>query len=337
MRNTYKIFLGFLLALVIVCLSLFWYIQYNLTPIQKKAVDFVIQENETIHEVANKLQNLGVIRNAKIFILYVRQQKMDRLIKAGEYHIEPIQSISQLITYLKNGQEKLIKYTIPEGYRIKKIAQTLAKQGIVNEKRFVELASHLGNTFEFRYKNQIKNGNLEGFLFPNTYLIARPTEEKIIEQMLGEFEKEVDETVLQNRKATKLTLHQLITLASVIEKEAQVSSERKTIASVFYNRMEIGMPLQSCATVEYALSQNGTEKEGYVLSLEELKIDSPFNTYKYAGLPPEPICNPGLSSILAALNPSKTDYFYFAAKGDGTHAFAKTLDEHNNNVAKYIH
>jgi UPF0755 protein len=327
------------LALVLIfflLLSSLGYVQYLLKPIQQKAVDFVIQENQSIREVASELQNKGIIRNATAFILYLRALKLDTDIKAGDYHLEPVQSIQQLINALQKGQEKLIKYTIPEDYRIQKIAQKLAKEGLVNETRFLDLASKKGGSFPFIYADQIKDGNLEGFLFPNTYLISQPTEEKIIEQMLGEFEKEVTATVLQNISKTKLTLRQIITLASVIEKEAQVKAEQPIIASVFYNRMAIDMPLQSCATVEFALYQKGIFKDSYVLSLEELKTDSPYNTYMFPGLPPGPICNPGIDAILAAINPAKTDYYYFAAKGDGSHAFGRTLEEHNNNVEKYI-
>jgi UPF0755 protein len=332
-----KLLISLVIALIIVAFSSFGFIQYYLQPIQQKAVDFVIQENQSIREVARELQKKGVIRNATAFVLYLRAQKLDTGIKAGDYHIEPVKSIKQLISYLQQGQEKLIKYTIPEDYRIQKIAQKLAKQGLVNEERFIELATKKGNTFAFQYADQVKDGNLEGFLFPNTYLISKPTEEKIIEQMLHEFEKEVNAVVLKNINKTKLTLHEIITLASIIEKEAQVKAEQPIIASVFYNRMAIDMPLQSCATVEFALYQKGIFKEDYVLSLDELETKSPYNTYKNLGLPPGPICNPGIDAIKAALNPAKTEYYYFAAKGDGSHAFGRTLDEHNYNVSKYIH
>jgi len=327
------------LAVVLVfflILSSFGYIQYLLTPIQQKAVDFIIQENQSIRELARELQNKGVIRSATAFILYLRTFKLDKDIKAGDYHLEPVSSIKQLISSLQKGQEKLIKYTIPEDYRIQKIAQKLAKEGLVDEKRFIELATQKGTTFAFRYSDQVKEGNLEGFLFPNTYLISKPTEEKVIEQMLLEFEKEVNDELLKGLAKTKLTLRQIIILASVIEKEAMVESEQALIASVFYNRLAIDMPLQSCATVEFALYQQGIFKDSYVLSLEELKTESPYNTYQHAGLPPGPICNPGLGAIKAALNPAKTDFYYFAAKGDGSHAFGRTLDEHNANVEKYI-
>lgn len=324
-----------LLVLILGAFS-FGMIHYYLTPIQKKAVSFIIRENESIREVASELQKQGVIRNAKIFILFLRAFKLDTSIKAGDYQIEPVKSMRQLIAYLQKGQDKLVKYTIPEDYRIQKIAQKLAKEGLVNEQRFIELATKKGASFDFEYKDQVKDGNLEGFLFPNTYLINNPTEEKIIEQMLGEFEKEVNAEVLKDLSKTKLTLKQIITLASIIEKEAQVKSEQPIISSVFYNRMAIDMPLQSCATVEFALYQQGIFKDSYVLSLEELETISPYNTYKHLGLPPGPICNPGIGAIKAALNPTKTDFYYFAAKGDGSHAFGRTLAEHNANVEKYI-
>lgn len=332
-----KFLLSFVIVIGLISFLGLGVLQYLLKPIQQKPIDFVIQENESIQDVANDLQKLGVIRNTKLFIYYLRFQKADKEIKAGEYHIEPVKSLQQLVFYLKQGQEKLVSYTIPEDYRIQKIAQKLAKQGLVKEELFIELASKKGNSFPFRYSDQITDGNLEGFLFPNTYLIAKPTEEKIITQMLAEFEKEVNDTVLKDLPKSKLTLKQIITLASIIEKEAQVKSEQAIISSVFYNRLAIDMPLQSCATVEFALYQKGIFKDDYVLSLDELETVSPYNTYKNLGLPPGPICNPGIDAIKAALNPAKTDYYYFAAKGDGSHAFARTLNEHNANVEKYIH
>ena len=331
-----KFLLSLGLALGIIFLFAVGYIQYNLQTIQQKAVDFVISENESLHLVAAKLEKLGVIRSADLFIRYLSFKKLDTTIKAGDYHLEPVQNLQQLISHLQKGQDKLVEYTIPEDYRIQQIAKKLAKQGLVSEERFIELATKKGASFSFAYADQIKDGNLEGFLFPNTYLIANPTEEKVIEQMLGEFEKEVTKDMLQNISKTKLTLHQIITLASVIEKEAQLASEQAIISSVFYNRLAIDMPLQSCATVEFALYQQGIFKDSYVLSLEELKTDSPYNTYQNQGLPPGPICNPGIGAIKAALNPAKTDYYYFAAKGDGSHAFGRNLDEHNRNVEKYI-
>jgi len=336
MKSFSKGVLSLLLICLLFCVGFFLYVQYNLTPIQKKAVDFVIKENQSIREVARELQNQRVIRSAVVFVLYLRTFKLDTTIKAGDYHIEPIQSIKQLVSFLQKGQDKMVRYTIPEDYRIQKIAQKLAKEGFVDEKRFIELATKKGATFPFLYSDQVLDGNLEGFLFPNTYLIHAPTEEKIIEQMLGEFEKEVTKEVLKDINKTKLTLHQIVTLASIIEKEAQDSSEQAIISSVFFNRMADSMPLQSCATVEFALYQKGIYKDSYVLSLEELKTDSPYNTYQHAGLPPGPICNPGIGAIKAALKPAKTDFYYFAAKGDGTHAFGRTLAEHNANVAKYI-
>lgn len=331
-----KVLIAFLLVACILSLSLIAYVDYNLKTIQQKAVDFVISENESLQSVAKELEQLGVIRNAALFVRYLSFKKLDKTIKAGEYHLEPVQNVQQLIAKLQLGQDKLVEYTIPEDFRIQQIARKLAGQGMVNEERFIELATKQGAKFSFVYADQVKGGNLEGFLFPNTYLIANPTEEKIIKQMLSEFENQVTQELLKDINHTKLTLHQIITLASVIEKEAQIASDQPIISSVFYNRLADGMPLQSCATVEFALYQQGIFKDDYVLSLEELKTDSPYNTYQHPGLPPGPICNPGIGAIKAALYPAKTDYYYFAAKGDGSHAFGRTLDEHNRNVEKYI-
>lgn len=292
---------------------------------------FNIQEEESVESISNRLQEAGVIKNARFFKYYLRYTKQDKTIQAGYYLIPETKDLDELIKVFQEGKAKMVKYTIPEGYTIRRIAKKLAEEGLVDEIAFIDLASKRGTQFTFPYLDQIKDGNLEGFLFPETYFIANPTEETIIQQMLDQFSLVMEQSILPKWNNQKRTLREIIILSSIVEREAQADLERPIIASVFLNRIQAGWKLEACSTVEYVV-----QKEGYVLTLDELQIDSPYNTYKYSGLPAGPICNPGLDSILATLAPAKTDYFFFAAKGDGSHAFAATLEEHNRNVAKYI-
>lgn len=312
--------------------------KWIITNKQLKTVEpFVleIKEGESIESIAKRLQETGMVVNAGFFKYYLQYTKQDKLIQAGYYMIsqqeDHLKNLDDLITILQEGKAKLTKYMIPEGYTIRKIAKKLSEEGLVNEQRFIELATRNGGTFTFPYLDQVKDGNLEGFLFPDTYFISNPTEEKIIQQMLDQFSDQISKHLQEKLPKQSLSLREVIILASIVEREAQKDEERPVIASVFLNRLHDGWKLEACSTVEYVVL-----KEAYVLSLDELQVDSPYNTYKYAGLPIGPISNPGLQSILAVLEPAKTKYFFFAAKGDGTHAFAVTLEEHNRNVAKYI-
>ena len=294
-----------------------------------------IKEGESIDSITKKLQETGIVKSADFFRYYLRYTKQDKSIQAGYYMIsqqaDHLENLDDLIKILQEGKAKLTKYMIPEGFSIRKIAKKLSEEGLVNEERFIELATKNGGGFTFPYLDQVKDGNLEGFLFPDTYLISQPTEEKIIQQMLDQFTYVMQQSIQPKLTSQKRTLREIITLSSIVEMESQMPEERPIIASVFFNRLRDGWTLDADTTVEYVV-----EKEGYVLTREELKVDSPYNTYKYAGLPYGPISNPGLDTILAVLSPADTQYYFFVAKGDGYHAFASTLEEHNRNVAKYI-
>ncbi|MDD4663278.1 MAG: endolytic transglycosylase MltG [Caldisericia bacterium] len=320
-----------ILFLVIAGAGISLWITENQTTNPTMPFVFEIQEEETVESISNRLQEAGVIKNARFFRYYLRYTKKDKTIQAGYYLIPETKDLDELVKVFQEGKAKMVKYTIPEGYTIRRIAKKLAEEGLVDEATFIDLASKRGTQFTFPYLDQIKDGNLEGFLFPETYFIANPTEETIIQQMLDQFSLVMEQSILPKWSHQKWTLREIIILSSIVEREAQADQERPIIASVFLNRIQAGWKLEACSTVEYVI-----QKEGYVLTLDELQVDSPYNTYKYIGLPAGPICNPGLDSILATLAPAKTDYFFFAAKGDGSHAFAATLEEHNRNVAKYI-
>lgn len=329
-----KVLTKVLLIIISFCFlgTLFYsYFIYSITPESDKFYEFTIEENESLDAISKKLKDIGVIKDPLMFKLYLKVNKSDKEIKAGEYHIENIKDINSLISILEKGQEKLVKYTIPEGYDIERIAEKLSELNLVDKDEFLDLAMRRGNEFDFKFSSEVKSGNLEGFLFPDTYLISEPDAKKIILQMLSEFETVFDEKMIARAKELNMSVKDVITLASIVEREAQLDEERPIIASVFLNRLKAGWKLEACSTVEYVV-----KKAAPVLTLSDLQVDSPYNTYKYDGLPPTPICSPGKASIVAVLYPADTQYFYFVSKGDGSHAFSKTFAEHQKNIEKYL-
>ncbi len=312
--------------------SAFQWIKLQLQPTYQGSIAFEIQKDTTLAQVAQKLESLGYVRNARVFTYYLRYKDVDRNIKAGEYKIEAYTSLDDLIKVLVTGQEKTYRFTVPEGFHHRQIANKLSAEGLMNAEEFKQWVHHPPDEILSKLPESIpENASLEGFLFPETYFIARPDAFRIIDLMTSQFSQIFTEEMLERSHELGFTLHEIITLASIIEREAQYYDELALVSSVFHNRLRDGWLLQACSTVEYV-----TEKEGYVLTLEELQIDSPYNTYMYSGLPKGPIANPGLSSIMAALYPDSSNYYFFVAKGDGTHAFSRTLEEHNRNVRRYI-
>lgn len=329
-----KLLSKILLIIITICFvgTLFYaYFIYSLTPDSNKTYEFKIEENESLDSISKKLKGIQLIKDPLMFRLYLKIINADRKIKAGEYNLKGIKNVEELISILESGQEKLIKYTIPEGYTIEQIAEKLSKLNLVDKDEFLNLSQKRGNEFEFKFSSEVSNGNLEGFLFPDTYLISEPNAEKIILQMLNGFETIFDEKMLLKAKELNMSIREVVTLASIVEREAKLDEERPIVASVFLNRLKAGWRLEACSTVEYVV-----KKAAPVLSLSDLQVDSPYNTYRYSGLPPTPICNPGKASIIAVLYHADTQYFYFVSKGDGSHEFSKTFSEHQKNIDKYL-
>lgn len=323
------------------------YINNALQPVDpasktEKMVEIPIGSSVT--GISNILEETGIIKDAKIFKYYVKF-KNEAGFMAGEYKMTPAMTFSEIIDSLKTGkilEEVVFKLTIPEGKQLKEIATIIGEktnhngEEVFNQlndeafiKRLMEKYPHL-LTEEILAAN-IKH-SLEGYLFPATYSYYKedPTIEEIIAVMLDKTE-DVIEGYSGSIEEMGYTPHQLLTMASLIEEEATQQVERDQIASVFYNRMDIGMPLQTDPTVLYAL---GEHKDRVLY--KDLEVDDPYNTYIIAGLTPGPIANAGISSIEAALYPAETDYLYFLATGSGEVLFSKTLDEHNKKKAEHI-
>ncbi len=280
------------------------------------SVGFSVPKNSSVGEIAEILRSKKVIIDPFGFTLIVRALKSDRNLKSGNYRISRVKNVFEIISVLEEGvPQKQVKVTIPEGFTVYDIARRLKENGIIaNENDFIEKAKQF-----------------EGYLFPDTYFFYKgESPEKIIGAMKSRFYEVLPGNYEEMAKKKGLTLKEAVILASIVEKEAKFDKDRPLVASVFLNRLKIGMPLQSDATVNYALKSNKLW-----LSQKDLDVDSPYNTYKYVGLPPGPICNPGLKSLLAVVNAPKTDYYYFLTKPDGEAVFERTLEEHNRNIRKY--
>ena len=303
---------------------------------------FEVPQGATTREVGEKLEDRDLIRSSLVFREYVRFSQQDQQIIAGNYLLTPSMNLSEIARQLAGGEtveEDTIVFTVPEGRSIEQIATLLAERGMVDRENFLNLAQNppqdILDSYSFLQEEypELKYV-LEGYLFPETYeVVVDATEEEIITTMLEQLEKNIVDK-REDIEDTGMTLHEILILASIIEREARVDHEREIIASVFHNRLEIDQPLESCATIQYAI---GEIKE--VLLHSDLEHESPYNTYQRKGLPPGPIASPGLASIKAALYPADTDYRYFVSKGDGSgeHLFAETHEGHIRNRNEVNH
>jgi len=318
---------------LLVILALWW--NFSLKPASgsEQKAEFVIEEGMTATQVAAELSNKKIIRSETAFRLLARLHKADSKLGAGLYYLSPDMSSQEILdTLIQGSVPEAVKVTIPEGFTVAQIVQTLTDNGLGSKKEYERaMSSFSSNTYDFLKDIPDGDNRLEGFLFPDTYFFDKNSKpEDIINRFLVRFEEELDKETKARLKELDLSVYEWVIKASIVEREAAIQEERPIIAGVFENRLRIGMPLQSCATVQYIL---GEVKP--VLSLDDIAIDSPYNTYKYTGLPPGPIASPGHASLNAVLYPDKTDYLYFVAKNDGSHAFAVTYDEHLKNVNRY--
>lgn len=301
-------------------------------PDSKEYISVTVPSGMGTSRIAKLLEENNLIENTVVFKLQSKSKGYDGKFKAGQYSLSPSMSMEDIMKILIAGSDKTTRFTIPEGYDIRRTTEKLSEEGLINTENFAkELET---GQFDYKFLADAPAGpnRLEGFLFPNTYdIFTTANEHDIIDKMLYQFNKVFTDEYYARAEELGMSVREVITLASIIEREARISEDRPVIASVFYNRMKIDMPLQSCATVQYIL---GEQKP--VLSIKDTKIESPYNTYLNTGLPPGPIASPGADSIKAALYPADTDYLYFLAKGDGSHAFSATYDQFLKDKSKYI-
>lgn len=288
-----------------------------------------IPEGAGIKDTARILKDERVIKHPLVFRLAAK--KTDILLQKGDHTLSPSMSYGEILKTLASTPEKstdsIVKVLIPEGYELADIAAAFEKNGVLNSKDFLKEAEC--GDFDFDFLKDVKKGEnrLEGYLFPATYEIKKgESAHSVICKMLEAFQSKI--VPIYEVAETEYSLHEALTLASIIEREAANDSERGFVSSVFYNRMAADMPLSSCATVQYVLKERKK-----VLSVSDTKIKSPYNTYTKKGLPPGPIASPGTASFKAALYPEKSDYYYFAAKPEGGGSvFSKTGEEHMKNA-----
>lgn len=297
--------------------------------------EFVVASGSTLTSVSKELEENGYIHSSRAMLDYATASDMTN-IKAGTYLISKSMSTEEIVEAFFVGKvyrgEKLV---VQEGLEAVQIAEKLEELGIASQEKFMELVndpSYFADRFEFLQDPDIIS--LEGYLFPLTYHFKdTDSEEQIINEMLKGFENVYETEIKDRLKGTNKSLNDIIIMASIIEREAAIDDEMPLVASVFDNRLAIDMPLQSCATVQYIIKERK-----WILSNEETAIDSPFNTYKYRGLPVGAIASPSLKAILAAIEHPETDYMYFLAKNDGTgeQVYSRDYDEHLANKKKYL-
>lgn len=293
---------------------------------------FVISRGETAGQIAKRLEEDGVIRSALAFAFILYETERENALQSGTYTVSPALTPREIAKLFEKAPGEQIILRIIDGWRLTEVATAVNKAFPSISKEAFTAAAVVGDR-----KNTVLGGmeataSLEGYLFPDTYFM-RPdmTAPQIVGVLLDTFDRKVGATLRAASADRKVPIYDIVKLASIVEREARDRGESATIAGVYANRLEIGMKLDADPTIQYALG------EWRELSLDDLKLDSPYNTYRYPGLPPTPIANPGAAALEGAAKPADVPYFYFVAKSDGTggHAFAVTLEEHEANRVKY--
>jgi UPF0755 protein len=311
-------------------LLLAWYLFCLFVPPGdgSKVHDISFPPGSGIRKLADELKAGGVIRSSWHFILVTRLRGQAHRLKAGDYRFNDAMTPELILRKLVAGDVDFRKFVLPEGYSIHQAAELLEQKGYFKKTSFLKkcqdtsLLNSLG----------LSGPTVEGYLYPATYNLARNgSEEQLISQMVAKFEKRYAEMTRTSGVVNGLSRHQVVTIASLIEKEAISSDEKPLISSVFYNRLRIGMPLQSDPTAVY-----GVRAFAGKVTKTDIERSTPYNTYLIKGLPPGPIGNPGIDALQAALHPASTGYLYFVARQDGTHQFSRTLEEHNRAVSRYL-
>jgi len=309
----------------------------NSTP-----VPFVIEPGETASGIASRLEEEGLISDASLFKTYVRFHKLDANLEAGEHILNQTMTMEEVAAELLYAQLREIQITILPGWRLEQIAEMLAQETSINSEEFLLIA----RTGSFNYPflaDRPAGASLEGYLVADTYRIpANADATMLVHRLLETFDQRVTPQIRRDAQAQGLSLHQLVTLASIVEREALVDAERPIVASVYLNRLAEKLPeadgyLRADPTFQYVRGYDpGTGRWWAPFQVDDVRaLDSPYNTFLYKGLPPGPICSPSLESLRAVANPAETEYLYFYAIGDGSHAFAETYEEHLENQATY--
>lgn len=289
-----------------------------------------IVRGTTVSEIGEMLEDRGVISSSRLFRIYVHFKKLSTNLKAGEYRFSGPSSLKEVVEIIANGRIYYHRVTIPEGLEIPQIAELFVEARFGSRKVFLSVMKRPDLVTDL----DAEASDLEGYLFPETYsLTLGMPETEIVELMLRNFRQFWTPDKQERAKELNMTVREIITLASLIEKETALDRERPLVSSVFHNRLQVNMKLACDPTVIYAVKR--IKPYDGVIHQSDLKLDSPYNTYLYEGLPPGPISNPGKSAIEAALFPAESDYLYFVSRNDGSHVFSKLYRDHTRAVQRY--
>ena len=322
MKRFFKAIL--ILILPVVAVSLFFWTQLNI-PTTPQKTELSIEKGMSLRQVSRRLEEQGIVKNHLIFLVYARLLGESKNIKAGEYLFAVPRTSREVLTSLVNGDVLAYKIQIIEGWNLRQIAAYLETLPFLNDAHhFAERFLSLAQDQNFIAGLGLQTRSLEGYLFPNTYFFTKKTPaEEYLTAFVNEFKKRYAVILQKYRPTVSLSEHELLTMASIIEKETGQRGERDVVASVFYNRLKKGMLLQSDPTTIYGIKNfDGNIRKS------DLKNQHPYNTYIHNGLPPGPICNPGEQSLKAAMQPAHTDYLFFVSQNNGTHFFSRTMAEH---------
>ncbi len=297
---------------------------------------FWVAPGETLTPVAQRLESAGMLPvkplfGPRVLVAYAQLRGVDRAIKSGEYDLSAAMTPVEILDKIVQGAVKMHEVTLPEGLRLDEVAARFGDAGITDADAFLEQARDA----DFARSLGLPDGTFEGYAYPETYRFRRHTPpEEVLARMVGEFNARLTPEDLEAVAKSGYTLHQIVTLASIVEKESGHGAEQAAIAGVFHNRLRIGMRLQSDPTVIYGIVQTRGSFDGDIRS-RDLRTDTPWNTYTRAGLPPTPIASPSIASIRAVLHPANVPYLYFVSRNDGSHEFSSNLTAHNAAVKRY--
>ncbi|KKQ86032.1 MAG: Aminodeoxychorismate lyase [Candidatus Woesebacteria bacterium GW2011_GWB1_38_8] len=342
MKIKKRFFVPFLLLFVVVIgvVSGFFWFKGNSNPVSSdtKKVDFVVPKGRSASQIASSLFDEGLIKSPLAFKFYVQLNGKSESIQAGEFKLSPSMNIEAIVNELLKGPVELW-VTIPEGLRREEIVERYIKSLEMPEVQ----------AQNFRTEFMLVSESKEGFLFPDTYLFPRDVKAaNIVSVMRNTFDKKLGSDMGKVISEGDYSLEDLVIMASIIERETKKDGERPVVAGILFNRLKIEMGLQADATVQYAIASEKCQPKADrpldencsnwwpVLTRDDLRVNSPYNTYKYQGLPPSPIANPGLSSLKAAISPEENDYLYYLHDAEEKIHYAESLDEHNENVRKYL-
>jgi UPF0755 protein len=325
MKSNKKVINRFaIFSLVVIAIGVFLWLWWkdSVSPVnldEKTQVTFEIKKGEGVRTIAANLAQANLIRSPIAFFVLVKITGIERQLQAGEYRLSRDMDTSEISKELTHGITDIWITTL-EGWRSEEIATKLTKELDIPESEFLKYSQ-------------------EGYMFPDTYLLPRDATAGAVAQIfMNNFHKKIPDSLLSQATKNKLTESGVVILASIVEREGRSDQDRPVIAGILLNRLSLNMPLQTDATLQYALGYDSREKSWWRKTITEAdkSVESPFNTYKYVGLPPKAIANPGLSAIKAVLSPVKTDYLYYLHDTNGVAHFAKTLAEHTANVSKYL-